>query len=80
MAKGACDSAELTTESIEKKVRAVEKKIRQVMELREMKAGGKQLEANQLEKISEKNERALQDELAGWKLKIEEVQKAGMWR
>ena len=50
-------------EKMGKKVRNVEKKLRQIVELKELLAGGKTLEANQLGKI--KAEDAVREELAG---------------
>ena len=53
---------EETADKIEKKIRNVEKKLRQIVELKELVAGGKSLEANQLDKI--KAEEAVRGELA----------------
>ena len=39
--------------ALTKKIRAVEKKLRQITELKELKAGGKPLEKNQLDKIEQ---------------------------
>ena len=53
---------EETADKIEKKIRNVEKKLRQIVELKELVAGGKTLEANQLGKI--KAEESVREELA----------------
>ena len=66
------------SEVAEKKVLAVEKKLRQIAELKELKAGGKPLEKNQLDKIEQ--EAAVLKELADLKLAIETESKSGMWR
>jgi len=61
-AAGGGGGGEESAEKIEKKIRNVEKKIRQIVELKELVAGGKTLEANQLGKI--KAEAAVKEELA----------------
>jgi len=62
----------------EKKTRALEKKLRQVAELKELQAGGKPLEANQLAKIAAED--TLRAELAALQVKSTEEAKQGMWR
>ena len=62
-AGGGGGEGEETADKIEKKIRNVEKKLRQIVELKELVAGGKTLEANQLGKI--KAEDAVREELAG---------------
>ncbi|KAL1522708.1 hypothetical protein AB1Y20_017683 [Prymnesium parvum] len=66
------------SEVLEKKVRAIEKKLRQISELKELKAGGKTLEKNQLDKIEA--EEVVRKELEDLQLKIEAETKEGMWR
>ena len=61
-AAGGGGGGEETADKIEKKIRNVEKKLRQIVELKELVAGGKSLEANQLDKI--KAEEAVRGELA----------------
>ena len=68
-----------------KKIRGVEKKLRQIGELRELQAGGKPLEKNQLDKISGEGE--VRAELEALKLKHCEAEakeqaaaKEGSWR
>jgi 2'-phosphotransferase len=55
-------------DAVGKKVRAVEKKLRQIGELKELKASGKPLEKNQLEKIEQ--EPAIKEELASLQAKF----------
>ena len=52
--------------------------MRQITELKELRAGGKALEQNQLDKIA--TEEALRQEIAALNLKLEESRKAGQWR
>jgi len=60
-------------------VRAVEKKLRQIAELKELKAGGKPLEKNQLDKIEQ--EPAIKEELAALQAKLTDKQaEEGKWR
>jgi len=67
-----------TVDKLEKKVRAVEKKLRQITELKELKAGGKPLEKNQMDKIDAEAE--VRQELEQLQLKITTTQQEGMWR
>jgi len=55
-------------DAVGKKVRAIEKKLRQIAELKELKASGKPLEKNQLEKIEQ--EPAIKEELASLQAKF----------
>ena len=67
--------------AIEKKVRNVEKKLRQINELKELVAGGKTVEANQLEKI--KNMHLVEAELDGLRSKLKSMEikaEEGKWR
>ena len=50
-ARGGGSGGEESADKIGKKIRNVDKKLRQIVELKELVAGGKSLEANQLEKI-----------------------------
>lgn len=62
-------------------MRGVEKKMRQIVELKELKAGGKPLEKNQLDKIDA--EASVQAELADITAKLERLKtagEAGKWR
>jgi len=68
------DSEEVLT----KKIRSVEKKMRQISELKELKAGGKPLEKNQLDKIAA--EPTVKAELEGLQQKMQGLQQAGKWR
>ena len=65
-------------EAIGKKIRNVEKKLRQIVELKELKAGGKPLEKNQLDKIEA--EAAVRSELDGLQAKLTAKQEEGKWR
>ena len=66
-------------DAVGKKVRAVEKKLRQIAELKELKAGGKPLEKNQLDKIEQ--EPAIKEELAALQAKLTDKQaEEGKWR
>ena len=64
-----------SADKLEKKVRNVEKKLRQIVELKELVAGGKSLEANQLAKI--KGEEGVKEELAALQAALQEAQQAG---
>ena len=75
---GGGGAEEESQDKIEKKIRNVEKKLRQIGELKELVAGGKTLESNQLDKI--KNEAAVQEELAGLQAKLKTTQESGKWR
>ena len=67
------------SDAVGKMVRAVEKKLRQIAELKELKAGGKPLEKNQLEKIEQ--EPAIKEELAALQAKLTGKQtEEGKWR
>jgi translation initiation factor 2A len=68
---GGADDGPETEEKVTKKIRAVEKKLRQVAELKELKAGGKPLEKNQLDKIE--NEASVQAELETLQGKLKEL-------
>ena len=59
-------------------VRALEKRLRQIAELKELKAGGKELEKNQLDKIVA--EEAVKQELDELAKKMEELGNVGKWR
>ena len=66
-------------DAVGKKLRAVEKKLRQIAELKELKAGGKPLEKNQLDKIEQ--EPAIKEELAALQAKLTGKQtEEGKWR
>ena len=67
---------EESADKIEKKVRNVEKKLRQIIELKELVAGGKALESNQLEKIQA--EEAVRAELLGLQEQLQSLQPAAM--
>ena len=69
---------EETEEKLTKKVRNVEKKLRQIVELKELKAGGKPLEKNQLDKIEA--EAAVQAELDELQQKLKQLGEKGKWR
>ena len=69
---GPVDDGEETADKVGKKVRAVEKKLRQINELKEMKAGGKPLESNQLAKIDA--EEQVRTELFGLNLKLKQIE------
>ena len=55
-----------------------EKKLRQIAELKELKAGGKPLEKNQLEKVEQ--EASVVAELEALTLKLKSVGEQGKWR
>ena len=59
-------------------MRNVEKKLRQIVELKELKAGGKPLEKNQLDKIEA--EAAVQAELDELQQKLKQLGEKGKWR
>ena len=54
------------------KIRNIEKKLRQIGELKELVAGGKSLEANQLAKI--KGEEGVKEELAALQAELQKAQ------
>ena len=72
----------LADKKLTKKVRNVEKKLRQIVELKELKVGGKPLEKNQLDKIEQ--EAAVQAELDELRAKLAQLtaaaSEAGKWR
>ena len=74
-AGGGGGGGEDSADKLEKKVRNVEKKLRQIVELKELVAGGKSLEANQLAKI--KGEEGVKEELAALQAALQEAQQAG---
>lgn len=76
----AADDGEETEEKLTKKLRKVEKNMRAIVELKELKAGGKPLEKNQLDKIA--SEESVRAELEGLTLKINALQvtSVGKWR
>jgi uncharacterized protein with WD repeat len=49
--RGGGGGGEESADKIAKKIRNADKKLRQIVELKELVAGGKSLEANQLDKI-----------------------------
>ena len=49
--RGGGGGGEESADKIGKKIRNADKKLRQIVELKELVAGGKSLEANQLDKI-----------------------------
>ena len=73
-ASGGDDEAE----KAQKKIRVAEKKLRQIAELKELKAGGKPLEKNQLDKIEQ--EEAVRKELEALSVTLKDASEQGKWR
>jgi translation initiation factor 2A len=84
-AEAGASGGEESADKLQKKVWGVEKKLRQIVELKELQAGGKALEKNQLDKVA--GEEAVRKELEAMRVahsKAEEKEQAaakeGMWR
>lgn len=75
---GGSGEGEDTEDKLTKKVRNVEKKLRQISELKELRAGGKPLEKNQLDKIEA--EAAVNAELEELQQKLKQLGEKGKWR